>query len=94
MPQVVSNQTLEAVKVHDQRQKSDTELKSMIQNIVSSIQPALQATGSNASVQVIISDGLSQHNVTKATVANLSSNATSNKTSNVTLNKTIHISKD
>jgi ethanolamine ammonia-lyase small subunit len=36
----------------------------MIQNIVSSIQPALQATGSNASVQVIISDGLSQHNVT------------------------------
>ena len=93
MPQVVTNQTAEAVKLNAQRKKTDAELNSMIQNIVSSIQPALQATGSNASVQVIISDGLSQHNVTQATAANLSSNATSNKTSNVTSNKTIHISK-
>ena len=82
MPQVVKNQSTEAVKSNDLRKKGDAELQSMIQNIVSSIQPALQDMGmhSNASVQVIISDGLSQSNVTKATVANLSANATSNKT--------------
>lgn len=37
MPQLLTNHTNEAVKVHDQTMKKDTELKSMIENIVSSI---------------------------------------------------------